>query len=86
MDQREIAEKSWLRLALFFIAETLQTRFGAPRTLCVPMWLLLAGDRMSEPTDNLELVDLGDATVETKQWGLWPMCLDSIFLLAEWPD
>lgn len=38
---------------------------------------------MSEP---LELIDLGDATEETRQWGQWPIVQDSFWVLAEWPD
>jgi len=32
---------------------------------------------------DIELLDLGDATVETKQWLLWPIWYDSVFLLGE---
>jgi hypothetical protein len=32
---------------------------------------------------EIELLDLGDATVETRQWGLWPIWYDSVFLLGE---
>ena len=32
---------------------------------------------------ELELLDLGDATIETKQWGSYPIFYDSIFLLGE---
>ena len=40
---------------------------------------------MTEVQDEMEieLLDLGDATVETKQWGLWPHYYDSVFLLGE---
>jgi hypothetical protein len=38
---------------------------------------------MSEP---LELIDLGDATQETRQWGIRPIVLDYILVLAEFPD
>jgi hypothetical protein len=30
--------------------------------------------------DEVELFDLGDATVETKQWSEWPIWFDSVFL------
>lgn len=36
--------------------------------------------------EQLGLIDLGDATTETRQWGLWPVYFDSIFLLGEYPD
>lgn len=32
---------------------------------------------------DIELLDLGDATMETKQWSVWPMTYDSVFLLGE---
>lgn len=32
---------------------------------------------------EIELLDLGDATVETKQWLLWPIWFDSVFMLGE---
>ena len=32
---------------------------------------------------EIELLDLGDATVETKQWSIWPIWYDSVFLLGE---
>ncbi|HEY5756336.1 MAG TPA: hypothetical protein VIU34_10950 [Steroidobacter sp.] len=32
---------------------------------------------------EIELLDLGDATIETKQWGSYPIFYDSIFLLGE---
>ena len=32
---------------------------------------------------GIELLDLGDATIETKQWGSYPIFYDSIFLLGE---
>lgn len=32
---------------------------------------------------EIELLDLGDATLETRQWGLWPIWYDSVFLLGE---
>ena len=32
---------------------------------------------------EIELLDLGDATSETKQYGIWPMVYDSVFLLGE---
>ena len=36
-----------------------------------------------ERTDNdVELFDLGDATVETKQFSEWPIWFDSVFLLG----
>ena len=40
---------------------------------------------MSEERDSMEIdvLDLGDATVETKQWLLWPIWFDSVFLLGE---
>ena len=31
---------------------------------------------------EIELFDLGDATLETKQWSEWPMWFDSVFLLG----
>ena len=34
---------------------------------------------------QLQLVDLGDAKVETRQWGMWPLYYDSIFLFSERP-
>ena len=30
--------------------------------------------------DDVELFDLGDVTVETKQWSEWPIWFDSVFL------
>ncbi len=33
--------------------------------------------------DDIELFDLGDVTVETKQWSDWPIWFDSVFLLGE---
>jgi hypothetical protein len=33
---------------------------------------------------QVEIVDLGDAVEETKQWLLYPIFWDSIFLLGEW--
>lgn len=33
--------------------------------------------------DEIEVFDLGDATVETKQWSVWPIWFDSVFLLGE---
>ena len=40
---------------------------------------------MSEEHEGseIELLDLGDATVETKQWLLWPIWFDSVFMLGE---
>ena len=32
--------------------------------------------------DDIELFDLGDVTVETKQWSEWPIWFDSVFLLG----
>lgn len=32
---------------------------------------------------EIELFDLGDVTVETKQWSEWPIWFDSVFLLGE---
>lgn len=32
---------------------------------------------------EIELLDLGDATVETKQWSVWPIWYDSVFLLGQ---
>lgn len=32
--------------------------------------------------EEIELFDLGDATVETKQWSEWPIWFDSVFLLG----
>ena len=32
---------------------------------------------------EIELLDLGDATIETKQWGMYPIFYDSIFALGE---
>lgn len=40
----------------------------------------------SDMSRQLELIDLGDATEETRQWGIWPIVMDSIFILAEYPD
>lgn len=34
---------------------------------------------------QLQLVDLGDAKVETRQWGMWPLWFDSIYYLGEYP-
>jgi hypothetical protein len=31
---------------------------------------------------TIELLDLGDATVETRQWSPWPRFFDSVFLLG----
>jgi len=37
-----------------------------------------------EGTENeIEVFDLGDATVETKQWSVWPVWFDSVFLQGE---
>lgn len=33
--------------------------------------------------DEIELCDLGDVTLETKQWSEWPIWFDSVFLLGE---
>lgn len=33
--------------------------------------------------DEIELFDLGDVTIETKQWSDWPTWFDSVFLLGE---
>jgi hypothetical protein len=40
---------------------------------------------MSEEQEEteIELLDLGDATIETKQWSLWPIWYDSVFMLGE---
>lgn len=32
---------------------------------------------------EIELLDLGDATIETRQYGPYPVFYDSIFLLGE---
>jgi hypothetical protein len=32
--------------------------------------------------DEIELFDLGDVTVETKQFSEWPTWFDSVFLLG----
>lgn len=32
---------------------------------------------------EIELLDLGDATVETKQWYLWPIWFDSVYQLGQ---
>ena len=32
---------------------------------------------------EIELLDLGDAMFETKQWSDWPIWFDSVFLLGE---
>ncbi len=32
---------------------------------------------------ELELLDLGDATIETKQYGTYPIYFDSIYILGE---
>jgi hypothetical protein len=33
--------------------------------------------------DDIEVFDLGDVTLETKQWSEWPIWFDSVFLLGE---
>jgi hypothetical protein len=39
---------------------------------------------MIETEDReIELLDLGDARLETRQWLLWPIWYDSVFLLGE---
>ncbi len=39
---------------------------------------------MIETEDReIELLDLGDAMLETRQWLLWPIWYDSVFLLGE---
>ncbi|HEY0681679.1 MAG TPA: hypothetical protein VGD45_05080 [Steroidobacter sp.] len=40
---------------------------------------------MTEVQDEMEieLLDLGDATIETKQWGVLPITYDSVYLLGE---
>lgn len=40
---------------------------------------------MSEEQEGIEieLLDLGDATVETKQWSVWPIWYDSVYLLGQ---
>ncbi len=48
----------------------------------------IEGKIMTELTERqegteIELLDLGDATLETKQFGLYPIYYDSIFLLGE---
>ena len=32
---------------------------------------------------EIELLDLGDVTVETKQFSIWPVWFDSVFLQGE---
>lgn len=32
---------------------------------------------------EIELLDLGDATIETKQYGAYPITFDSIYVLGE---
>lgn len=32
---------------------------------------------------EIELLDLGDATIETKQWGMYPIWYDSVFVRGE---
>ena len=32
---------------------------------------------------EIELLDLGDAMIETKQWGTYPIFFDSIFYMGE---
>ena len=41
------------------------------------------GARGSFESDNARVIDLGDATIETKQFGPWPQYYDSVFLLGE---
>ena len=33
--------------------------------------------------NDIELLDLGNATIETRQWSPWPIWYDSAFLLGE---
>ncbi|HEY0941730.1 MAG TPA: hypothetical protein VGE08_16640 [Steroidobacter sp.] len=37
----------------------------------------------TENATDIELLDLGDATIETRQWHLWPVWYDSIFGLGQ---
>lgn len=32
---------------------------------------------------EIELLDLGDATIETRQWSVWPIWYDSVFQLGQ---
>ena len=32
---------------------------------------------------EIELLDLGDATIETKQYGYYPITFDSIYVMGE---
>ena len=32
---------------------------------------------------EIELLDLGDATIETRQYGTYPLTFDSIYVLGE---
>jgi hypothetical protein len=45
----------------------------------------IEGKIMTEEQEGteIELLDLGDATIETKQWGMYPIFYDSIFALGE---
>jgi hypothetical protein len=45
----------------------------------------IKGKIMTEPQQGkaIELLDLGDATLETRQYGLYPIVYDSLFLLGE---
>lgn len=38
---------------------------------------------VQEEKREIELLDLGDATIETKQWGVLPQYYDSVFLLGD---
>jgi hypothetical protein len=33
--------------------------------------------------NEIDLLDLGDATVETRQWTFWPLWFDSVFVRGE---
>ena len=48
----------------------------------------IEGKTMSEAheANEIELLDLGDATIETRQWNLWPIWYDSVFLLGQRND
>ena len=39
-------------------------------------------ERTEDENVEIELFDLGDVTVETKQWSEWPIWFDSVFLLG----
>lgn len=39
----------------------------------------------TEMKQAITLIDLGDAKTETQAFGIWPICNDSWFVLAEYP-